>query len=501
MSPLDATDRSICLADEWPTLSGAKGAESFRRLHCFMKNSISKKVDVFALFLPEIKDRLKTRNFAQAKDIIKRIPSIDLAEGIKLLEDNEKILVFKLLGPKAAIEVFESLNLKDQSYLLHNLENQEISQILNEMASDERADLFKDLRPAIVKKLKNLMKKEEVDDLNKLLRYPEDTAGGLMTTEFIELHPPMTAKKALLTLQENYKPGQIKDINSVYITDETHKLLGEVTLQMLIIAGPDMLVKDIMTPVDWIKVEAATPSTDVAKNFEKYDLLNMPVVDAENRLIGIISIDDVVELVHRERTKEIYEIGKMSHKEGEEIRYAHIGSLGLVKRRAGWLMFLLVFDFLTGTVLKTFEHALTNVVALTFFIPMLLDTGGNAGNQTSITIIRSLGTGDVTLKNSWKVIKVELVAALFMGAIVGVVAFARAILLQQSPVLALVVGITMTSIVLLAIVTGLFLPLISKRFGLDPAVLAGPITTSIVDVIGLIIYFKIAQALIPVLKM
>ena len=466
-----------------------------------MKNNLNKKVDVFALFLPEIKDRIQNRNFAQLKDIIKTIPSMDLAEGIKLLEGNEKVLVFKLLGPKMAIEVFENLPFEDQSYLLNNLKNEEISQILNEMASDERADLFKDLRPAVEKKLKNLMKKEEVDDLNRLLKYPGDTAGGLMTTELIELRPSMTAKKALLSLQENYKPGQIKDINSVYITDDNHKLLGDVTLQMLIIAGPDMLIKDVMTPVDWIKVDTNTSNTEVAKQFEKYDLLNMPVVDSENRLIGIITVDDVVDLMHKETTKEIYEIGKMTPEHGEEIRYAHVNSLGLVKRRAGWLMFLLVFDFLTGTVLKTFEHSLSRVVALTFFIPMLLDTGGNAGNQTSITIIRGLGTGDVTLKNTWKVVKVELIAALFMGAIVGAVAFGRAILLQQSPLLAVVVGVTMTSIVLLAICTGIFLPLVSKRFGLDPAVLAGPITTSIVDVIGLIIYFKIAHALLPALQM
>ncbi len=466
-----------------------------------MKNHITKKVDIFALFLPEIKDRLKRRDFAQAKEIIKNIPSMDLAEGMKLLDGNEKILVFKLLSFKVAIEVFENLSFLDQSYLLNNLKNEEVSQILNEMSSDERADLFKDLPAKVVRKLTNLMKKEEVDDLNKLLTYPEETAGSLMTTEFIELRPTMTAKKALLKMQESYRPGQIKDINSVYITDENHLLMGEVMLQMLIMAGPDMLVKDIMTPVDWIKVNAHAASHEVAKNFEKYDLLNMPVVDRANRLVGIITIDDVVELMHKETTKEMYEIGKMSHMEGEEIKYAHTGSFGLVKRRAGWLMFLLVFDFLTGTVLKTFEHALTNVVALTFFIPMLLDTGGNAGNQTSITIIRGLGTGDVTLKNFWKVVRVEIKAALIMGLVVGVVAFTRAILLQQSLLLAIVVGTTMSSIVLLAIVTGIFLPFASKKVGLDPAVLAGPITTSIVDVIGLIIYFKIAQAILPVLQM
>lgn len=466
-----------------------------------MKNNLPKKVDVFALFLPEIKECLKSRNFAQLKDIIKAIPSMDLAEGIKLLDGSEKILVFKLLNFKMAIEVFENLSFQDQSYLLHNLDNQDIPQILNEMASDERADLFKELPPKIVKKLTLLMKKEELEDLNKLLKYPENTAGSLMTTDFIELRPAMSAKKALLTLQENYKPGQIKDINSIYVTDENRMLIGEVTLQMLIIAAPDMLIKDIMSPVDWIKVDVYTPRTRVAKNFEKYDLLNMPVVDSENRLAGVITIDDVVELIHKETTKEIYEIGKMAPMQGEEIRYAHVNSMGLVRRRAGWLIFLLVFDFLTGTVLKTFEHALSNVVALTFFIPMLLDTGGNAGNQTSITIIRGLSTGDVTFKNAWKVIRVELIASLIMGFVVGLVAFSRAILLEQSLVLAIVVGVTMSSIILLAILTGIFLPLVSKRIGLDPAVLAGPITTSIVDVVGLIIYFKIAQTIIPVLKM
>ncbi|MDP6685495.1 MAG: magnesium transporter, partial [Candidatus Omnitrophota bacterium] len=454
---------------------------------------------VFALFLPEIKERIRSRNFAQAKEIIKSIPSMDLAEGMKLLEDQEKVLVFKLLNFKTAIEVFESLTVEDQSYLLHNLENQEISEILNEMASDERADLFKDLTPKVFKKLTSLMKKEEVDDLHKLLKYPEDTAGSLMTTDLIELRPSMTAKKALLYLQENYKPGQIKDINSVYITDEQHKLLGEITLQMLIIAGPDMFIKDVMTPVDTVTAHALAPKIGVAKKFEKYDLLNMPVVDADNRLVGIITIDDVVELIHKETTKEIYEIGKMSPQKGEDISYAHTSVFDLIKRRAGWLMVLLVFDFLTGTVLKTFEHAMSSVIALTFFIPMLLDTGGNAGNQTTITIIRGFGTGDVTFKNAWKVIKLELSAALLMGVIVGGVAFGRAMLLQQSPLMAIVVGITMTTIVLLAILTGLFLPFLSKKIGLDPAALAGPITTSVVDIIGLIIYFKIAQAILPAL--
>jgi len=218
---------------------------------------------------------------------------------------------------------------------------------------------------------------------------------------------------------------------------------------------------------------------------------------SKNVILGVITIDDVVDIIEKETTRDFYEIGKMS---GAEIRYKQATALDLVKRRAGWLVLLLIFDFLTGTVLKTFEHALSTVVALTFFIPMFLDTGGNAGAQTAITIIRGLATGDVTFKNAWKIIKMELFASLLMGVIVGSVAFFRAYLLQHHLFLAIAVGLTMFSVILLAILTGIFLPLVSKKIGLDAAVLAGPITTSVVDVVGLIIYFKIAQLILPILS-
>jgi magnesium transporter len=216
--------------------------------------------------------------------------------------------------------------------------------------------------------------------------------------------------------------------------------------------------------------------------------------------LGLITVDDIVESIERQATKDIYEVGKMSPKGGEIISYARATTMDLIKRRAGWLILLLIFDFLTGTVLKTFEQTLSSVVALAFFIPMLLDTGGNAGAQTSITIIRGMATGDVNFKNLFKVIKLEFMASLFMGIIVGAVAFGRAFLLQKDFSLAIVVGITMLLIAILAIATGIFLPVASKKVGLDPAVLAGPITTSIVDVVGLIIYFKIAQLFIPALR-
>jgi magnesium transporter len=320
-----------------------------------------------------------------------------------------------------------------------------------------------------------------------------------MTTEFVELRKDMTAKQAVLSVQENLRAGYRENVYSVFVTDESHKLTGSISLQDLLKAPPDILIKDIMVSTDLIKIDVDTEIPQISNWFKKYDLLDVPVVDKENTLLGIITVDDIVTQIEKETTKDIYEIGKMDAKGGEIISYARATTVDLVRRRAGWLILLLIFDFLTGTVLKNFEHTLSAVVALAFFIPMLLDTGGNAGAQTSITIIRGLATGDVN-KNAWKIIKMEFGAAVLMGLIIGFVAFGRAFLLQKDFILSIVVGLSMLLIGILGITTGVFLPLISKRVGLDPAVLAGPITTSIVDVVGLIIYFKIAQFFIPALK-
>lgn len=464
------------------------------------KRNTRTSLSMTALFVPEIKDLLSEKKFSELKGLLSKIPSIDIAQRWRNFPPQEKILIFKLMSIRLAVELFEALRLEEQQFLLDNLNNEEVSQVLNEMAPDERAKLFKDLPAKVIKKFFNLMKKEEVEDVRELMTYAESTAGALMTTDFVELKKEMTARAAILKLQDKLRFEHDLDISSIYVTDAEYKLLGVVELQNLIKVPPDMFIKDIMESADYIKLNVRVASEEVANVFIRYDLRSAPVVDDNNRLIGVITIDDIVDLIEKEATKDLYEIGKMSPGEGKLISYATATVKELVSRRAGWLVFLLIFDFLTGTVLKTFEHALSNVVALVFFIPMLLDTGGNAGAQTSITLIRGLATGDVEFSNVKKIIKLELFAAFLMGLIVGLVAFLRAILLQSEVLVSVVVGLTMFLIVLLAIGTGISLPLISKKIGLDPAVLAGPITTSIVDVIGLIIYFKIAQLILPVLR-
>lgn len=466
-----------------------------------MRNSLHKRIDVFALILPEIREFIQAKDFNGLKASLKTIHSIDLAEGWRYLEPQEKIIVFKLLGSKKSVEVFENLRLPEQTYILNNLNNAEVSQIINEMAPDERADLFKDLPKKIFKKFFNLVNKEEAQDIKRLMVYKEGTAGSLMTTEFVELKKEMTARQAVLSIQENLRAEYRENIYSVFVTDENLKLIGSISLQDLLKAPPDIVIRDIMLSAELIKIDVEMDIKEVANWFKKYDLLDVPVVDKDNVLLGIITVDDIVEMIEKQATKEIYEIGKMDAKGGEIISYARATAVELVRRRVGWLVLLLIFDFLTGTVLKSFEHVLSSVVALAFFIPMLLDTGGNAGAQTSITIIRGLATGDVNLKNIFRIMKLEFSAALLMSLIIGAVAFTRAFLLQKDFFIAIAVGLSMIVIAILAIATGVFLPLFSKKFGLDPAVLAGPITTSIVDVAGLVIYFKIAQVFIPALRL
>ncbi len=464
------------------------------------KKNQQKSLSMTALFVPEIRRLLNNKSFSEVKSLISKIPAIDIAERWHNFSDQEKILIFKLLRTSLAGELFETLKFEEQSFLLDNLDNAEVSQVLNEMAPDDRANLFKDLPPKVIKKFFKLMKKEEVEDVRELMTYDEGTAGAIMTTDYIELRKEITARAAILKLQDTLSFDDDLDISSIYVTAAGHKLIGVVELQDLIKAPSDMLIKDLMESTDFIKINEYAPDEEVAQSFKRYDLIDAPVVDENNELIGVITIDDIVDVIEREATKEIYEVGKMTPGEGKMISYATATVKELISRRAGWLVFLLIFDFLTGTVLKTFQNSLSSVVALVFFIPMLLGTGGNAGTQSSITVIRGLATGDASFDNVKRVFKLELFAALMMGFIVGVVAFIRAILLQSDPLLGLVVGLTMFLIVLLAICTGISLPFISKKMGLDPAVLAGPITTSFVDIIGLIIYFKVAQLILPVLR-
>ncbi|MEA3560488.1 MAG: magnesium transporter [Candidatus Omnitrophota bacterium] len=462
------------------------------------RNQSRSTFDIFALFLPEIRELLQGKDFSSLKDLLKQIHSMDLAEGFRYLKPQEKVLVFKLLTFKKAREIFEHLSFKEQSYLLGNLESDEVAQILNEMAPDERTELFNDLPPRQIKKFFSLMKEEEVRDVRKQLTYKEGTAGSQMTTEFVELKKEMTARRAIIHLQQGLKAGQTRNIYSVYVTDEIHKLTGAVTLQTLVTAPPDILIRDIITSTDPIKVGVSMDVEEVTKIFTKYDLLDMPVVDSQNRFVGVITVDDVVDIIHREATEDIYGMGKIAGvEEAAQINYAQASIFSLVKRRVVWLFILLLIGaFVSGRLLKGYSNMLQQLIVLAAFLPMLMDSAGNAGQQSLCLIVRGLATGEVNVKEIFKVVRKEIAVGFLMGLLVGTIGYFAAFLLEGfNPALGLTVGISMLIVVTVATLVGATLPLVFKRMGFDPAVAASPFITTLVDATTLIVYFETSRAL------
>ncbi len=458
------------------------------------------RLQAWALLIPEIKQLIKEKNFKALKDVINEIHPTDLAEGFSNFELEEKLIVFRLLNSNRAVALFEDLEPQEQIFLIENMETNPLENLLTDMPVDEKTKLLKKLPERVKKKLLNLIKKEELIVVENNLKYNENIAGSVMNTYYISLSPTMSVKQSIEKIHSLSKFRKYSDMNTFYVIDNEGRLLGGISLRKLIAAPSDIKVSEIMSSVNFIKTKPDTPLEEVAKMFAKYDLIVSPVVDDNDRLIGIITVDDVIDIINTINTTQIYSVGKMSAEGGEEIKYANSTSFDLVRRRIGWLIFLAVVNFLSGSVLQTFESALATVVSLTFFIPMLLDTGGNAGSQTSVTIIRGLATGDVTFKNVWKIVKLELVASLIMALLVGFVAFFRAYLIGEGVLLAVVVGLSMVVVILLSISTGVALPLLSKKIGIDSAVFAGPIITTVADVIGLIVYFKIAQIILPQLR-
>ncbi|MFH2138071.1 MAG: magnesium transporter [Candidatus Omnitrophota bacterium] len=454
-------------------------------------------MSITALFIPEIKDFLKEKKFSDLKVLLSKIPSVDIAEQWENFSDREKILIFKLLPPDLAIEVFEFLEFEEQSFLLNNLDNQDVSQVLNEMSTDDRADLFKDLPPEIIKKFFKLMKKEEVEDVRELMTYEEGTAGAIMSTDFVELKKEMTARAAILKLQDSLSFDHDLDISSNFVTDSENKLLGLVALQDLVKAPPDMLIKNIMESVEFIKVNEYAPAEEVAHIFKRYDLTEAPVITATNDFVGVITVDDIVDIIEQVATEDFE---KMAAVLPVEEPYMEADFFKLVWNRSFWLIVLVIFESISAFVLKSNNHAINNMLALTFFVPVLIAMGGNAGTQSATLVIRSLAVGDIEVKDFFKIVLRESLLGVCIGFTLAVVGSVIVSIIEGDWHLSLAVGISMGVNIALAATIGAGLPIIFRKLKLDPALMSGPLIATIVDVVGLIIYFKIALLILPALQ-
>jgi len=374
----------------------------------------------------QIREFISQNKFLELKEILAKAHYIDIAENFEDLNDDERLLIFRFLDKYKCVKVFELLPFKLKFQILKNLKDTEISDVLNDMASNKRADFFKRLPQRNIPTLLGLMETSKVTDLEKLIDTEEGVASSLMTTKFVTLVPDMTVKDALLKLQEYLKAEKCEQICTNFVCDEKGVLVGIVNLQDLIRNTDTSFVKEIMLNVDNIKLKTSVSKEKVLSLFLKYKLTSLPVVDNEDKLVGIIFFEDIVSCIQQRNIKDIYTIGKMQVEDNEELKYSNSTIFDLIKRRAGWFFFLLVFDFLTGMILKTYELAITRVVALSFFIPMILDTGGNAGTQTAVSIVRDMETGKANFKNLKDIIVKELTVAVFMGTLAGFVCFTRA---------------------------------------------------------------------------
>ncbi len=424
------------------------------------------------------------------KDFLENMHPSDLAELVEDLNDRQKQEFFALLSDEDAADIIQEMEEYDQVTLFRLLTRKRASAILKEMASDDAVDLLGELTEDESRELLNLLK-EEAAEFRGLLQYPEDSAGGLMTTEFTALPFTLNVEGAIKRLREI--APEAETIYYVYVVDEQERLTGVVSLRELIASQDHMLVKDIMRK-NVISVDVNLDQEEVARVVSKYDLLAVPVVDEEQRLLGIVTVDDILDVVEEEATEDIYKLVGTSEVEGADLIGAT--AFNMAGRRLPWLIISLLGGLVTGSVIGIFEVSIQEVFELAIFIPVIMDMGGNVGAQSSTVFVRGLATGEIEPTEVWRYFFREVRIGITMGLVTGtLIALAATFWQPAIQNLGLVVGLAMCTTVILAAVIGTLIPMLFNNWGIDPAITAGPFVTSIKDVTGLLIYFLVANFL------
>ena len=441
--------------------------------------------------LKNIEKLIEEKKYAEIKQILNEMNDYDIAEIFEDLPTTEQLKIFRLLQKDIAADVFSYMETDTQSKLITLLSEKEAVDIINDMASDDAADLMDEIPANVVSRLLNKVSVDARRDINQLLNYPEDSAGSIMTTEYMDLKEENTISDAIKKIKREYDDKETIDI--CFVTDKSRKLIGTVKLKDLVLNDENKLIKEIMDD-DIMSVNTLMDQEKVAQIIQDYDLTSVPVVDSENKLVGIITIDDVIDIIEEEATEDIE---KMAAITPTEKPYLKSNVLELYKSRIPWLLLLMISATFTGKIIQHYEVALASYVVLTSFIPMLMDTGGNAGGQSSVTIIRGLSLNDIEYKDTLKVIWKEIRVAILVGLTLAVANFIKLLFIDKvTTSVALVVCLTLIVTVIIAKIIGCSLPIIAKKIGFDPAVMASPFITTIVDAISLIVYFQIATHLL-----
>ncbi len=426
-----------------------------------------------------------------AKAILVPVQPVDIAEAIEGLPEAIQALAFRLLSKDEAIEVYEHLDSTVQHALIEEFKRQDVLDIVDKMSPDDRVRLFDELPAKIVTRLLEQLSLAERQATAQLLGYEPDTAGRIMTPEYISLKEGFTVTQALERIRR--LANVTETIYYLYVTDAARRLTGTLSLRELVTAQPQQTIGEIMTR-EAVFVYTDTDQEEVARVIQRYDFLAVPVVDREQRLVGIVTVDDVIDILEQETTEDIYAVGGGVQSGGDN--YFQTDLLTVARKRVVWLFVLLLTNTVTGTIIKGQEDILAKVVTLAAFIPLLVGTGGNVGAQSSTVVIRGMNTDEIRGMGALQVIGREAIAGALLGSMLGVVATVWAFFLQKNLSVAIAVGVSLLAISILASVSGSTLPFLFRFLRLDPALMSAPFITTAVDVLGVVIYFSLARLIL-----
>lgn len=446
-----------------------------------------------------IRDLLSRKQYTALRDTLMQLEPADIAALFGDLDEDQLPLLFRLLPKEPAAEVFVELESDEQELLIRGFSNTELKEVLDELYVDDAADLVEEMPANVVKRILRHADPETRKSINEILKYPEDSAGSLMTTELLDLKRTMTVQDAFKRIRRTAADMEI--ISVCYVTDEGRHLLGVVTIRDLLLAEEDDIVGEIMD-TNVISVNTLEDKEEVAQAFSKYDFFVLPVVDAEGRLVGIVTFDDAIDVMEEEATEDIEKMAAMLPSDKP---YLKTGVWETWKARIPWLLLLMVSATFTGQIIAGFESALAAVAILTAYIPMLMDTGGNCGGQASVTVIRGLSLDEIDFSDLPQVVWKEIRVGVICGATLSVANFLKIMFIDRlvfhNPItiaIAAVICITMLLTVVCAKIIGCILPLLAKKMGFDPAVMSSPFITTLVDAVSLLIYFNFARALLGI---
>ena len=442
-----------------------------------------------------IKLLLDDKKFSTLRDILITMKPFDIAAVFENLQDEKMPILFRILPKELAAETFVEMDDETQEFLIHGFSDSELKEVVDELFVDDAVYLIEEMPANVVKRILRQADKDMRKQINELLKYPEDSAGSIMTTEFIVLRPDMTAEMAIKRIR---RTGVDKEtIYTCYVTDANNKLIGITTVKDLLLAEDDELVKSIMEE-NVISVTTLADQEQVAQMFSNYNFLALPVVDNENRLVGIVTIDDAIDVIQEEATEDIE---KMAAVLPSDKPYMKTSVFGLYKKRAPWLLILMLSATFTSAIISSFEAVLANVLILSSFIPMITGSGGNAGSQASVSVIRALSLGEIHFRSIFLVLWKEFRVSILCGITLAAANFVKLLLFdlngqENAFMIALVISLTLVGTIIMAKLVGSSLPLLASKVGFDPAVMANPLISTVCDSLSLLIYFGVAKLIL-----